>query len=197
MAEILYQGHGSLRLKTSNGKIVYIDPFAGEGYDQPADVILVTHQHMDHNRINKPAKKKDCVIIQNMDALVKGEYKSFNLQDIEIKAVPAYNNHHDRKECVGYLVTVDGVKIYFSGDTSETAEMKQMPPEKIDYVFLPTDGFFNMDIEEAVKCSEIIGAKHSIPIHMKPGFLFSERKAAKYNGVGKLVMKPGETIELK
>lgn len=42
MAKLLYQGHGSLRLITDSGKVIYIDPFAGEGYDVPADLILVT-----------------------------------------------------------------------------------------------------------------------------------------------------------
>ena len=37
MAEILYQGHGSFRLTTSEGSVIYIDPYAGEGYDRPAD----------------------------------------------------------------------------------------------------------------------------------------------------------------
>ena len=42
-SRILYQGHGSLRMTTGDGKVIYIDPYAGEGYDIPADLILVTH----------------------------------------------------------------------------------------------------------------------------------------------------------
>ena len=56
MATLLYQGHGSLRLTTDSGRVIYIDPFAGEGYDAPADLILVTHQHHDHNCTDLPAK---------------------------------------------------------------------------------------------------------------------------------------------
>lgn len=56
MATLLYQGHGSLRLTTDSGKVIYIDPFAGEGYDEPADLILVTHQNHDHNCTDLPAK---------------------------------------------------------------------------------------------------------------------------------------------
>ena len=39
MAEILYQGHGSFRLTTSGGAVIYVDPFAGDGYDRPADLV--------------------------------------------------------------------------------------------------------------------------------------------------------------
>ena len=40
---LLYQGHGSLRIVTCEGKVIYIDPYAGEGYDLSADLILITH----------------------------------------------------------------------------------------------------------------------------------------------------------
>ena len=37
---LLYQGHGSLRIVTKEGKVIYIDPFAGEGYDAAAQTKL-------------------------------------------------------------------------------------------------------------------------------------------------------------
>ena len=49
MADFLYQGHGSFRLVSDAGCVIYIDPFAGEGYDLPADLVLVSHEHGDHN----------------------------------------------------------------------------------------------------------------------------------------------------
>ncbi len=51
MAKLLYQGHSSLRIVTDSGTVVYIDPFAGEGYNLPADLVLVTHEHFDHNNV--------------------------------------------------------------------------------------------------------------------------------------------------
>ena len=49
--KLLYQGHGSLRVVTAEGKVIYIDPYAGEGYDLPADLILMTHGHQDHTAV--------------------------------------------------------------------------------------------------------------------------------------------------
>ena len=49
MPKLLYQGHGSYRLTADDGRIIYVDPYKGKGYDAPADIILVTHQHHDHN----------------------------------------------------------------------------------------------------------------------------------------------------
>ena len=57
MATMLFQGHGSYRLETKDGVVVYVDPFAGEGYDVQADLILITHEHFDHNQTDKVPQK--------------------------------------------------------------------------------------------------------------------------------------------
>lgn len=197
MAKLLYQGHGSCRLTTGSGIVVYIDPYAGKGYDAEADIILVTHQHGDHNQINKMPRKNDCVVIQNDDALIDGEYKRFELHGIVIQAVQAYNKNHDKSKCVGYVIETDGIKIYFAGDTSKTDEMTRLGMINLDYALLPTDGLFNMGLEEAAECAEILNAVHTIPYHMVPGRLFSKRKAEKFKGNNRLIVSDNEEIELK
>ena len=196
MAKLLYQGHGSFRLTTDSGKVIYIDPFAGEGYDKPADLILVTHQHHDHNKINLPPHNESCVIYQNTDALQNGVYQTADLADVRIEAVEAYNKNHDPKECVGYLVTADDVLLYFAGDTSRTKQMETFADRSIDYAFLPCDGIFNMGIPEAIECADLIKAKHSVPVHMSPGKLFSEKKAKKFIAQNALTVTPGSEITL-
>ena len=66
MPELFYQGHGSYRLTANDGRVIYVDPYAGEGYDQPADIILVSHQHGDHNKVELCAKKTDCRVISSV-----------------------------------------------------------------------------------------------------------------------------------
>lgn len=39
-ATLLYQGQASIRIVTDEGKVIYIDPYAEDGYDLPADLIL-------------------------------------------------------------------------------------------------------------------------------------------------------------
>lgn len=196
MAKLLYQGHGSLRLTSSSGTVVYIDPYIGDGYDKPADLILVTHQHHDHNQIDLPAHADGCTIIQNMDALKGGEYGKFTVKDIGIEATEAYNKNHHKDECVGYLVSVDNLLIYFAGDTAKTEQMETLGDRQIDYAFLPIDGIFTMNVKAAVECAKLIRAKHTVPIHMKPGKLFDAKMAAKFVTDGAMVVKPGEEIEL-
>ena len=198
-ARLLYQGHGSLRIVTGDGKVIYVDPYAGEGYDLPADLILVSHGHPDHGAVELiESRAEDCRIIRNTDALVDGEYKTFDLGYVTVEAVQAGNNkNHDINECVGWLLTLpDGVSVYATGDTSRTEQMAELAERQIDYAFFVCDGKFNMDMEEASACAELVKARHSIPYHMAPGQLFDPERAEMFDGPGKLVLAAGEELVL-
>lgn len=196
MAKLLYQGHGSYRITANDGRVIYVDPYAGEGYELPADIVLVSHQHGDHNKISLLTLKDGATVITNEEALEGGRHNSFTLNSIVIEAVEAGNSKHKPTECVGYIIMVDGVKIYASGDTSKTKQMESFAEKAIDYALLPCDGVYNMDMEEASSCAELIGAKHNIPIHMSPGKLFGRERAEKFTGANRLILEPGQEINL-
>jgi len=195
MPKLLFQGHGSYRLTASDGRIIYVDPYKGNGYNAPADLILVTHQHRDHNQINRCAQKPDCRVISNEEALAEQTHNLFDLDGILIQAVEANNKLHDPKKCVGYIITLDQIKIYASGDTSMTTQMKTFAALKLDYALFPGDGMFNMNPDEAAQCAKLVGARHNILIHLKPGESY-RKKAEKWKAPNKLIIEPGEEINL-
>jgi L-ascorbate metabolism protein UlaG (beta-lactamase superfamily) len=196
MLKLLYQGHGSFRLTADDGRVIYVDPYAGNGYEKPADIILVTHQHGDHNKVEKCAKNSDCRVITNKDALAGGKHNNIDINGIHIQAVEAKNLMHNPKKCVGYIITLDGVKVYASGDTSKTKQMETFADMKLDYAVFCGDGFFNMGLKEAAECARLVGAKHNIIIHLKPGVLFNRKKAEKWDAQNKIIIEPGEEISL-
>ena len=196
MAKLLYQGHGSFRLTTKDGVVVFIDPYAGKGYEKPADIILVSHQHDDHNQINLITQKPGCTLITNVEALAGGKHNTFSLKGVQIEAVEAQNKNHPPDQCVGFIIIADGIKIYFSSDTSKTSQMDNFAARKLDYAFLCADGFYNMNLEEAAECAALIGARHNSPVHIKPGELFDRELAEKFNAPNRLIVEPGEEIEL-
>jgi L-ascorbate metabolism protein UlaG (beta-lactamase superfamily) len=202
-AKLLYQGHASIRITTAEGKTIYVDPFMGEGYDVPADLILITHGHSDHTQTQLiKTKNPDCETITYKEALKGGEHQSFDLGYVKVEAVEAgYNRNHNVKDCVGYILTFsNGATLYLSGDTSKTKDMDHMAERELDYAFLCCDGVYNMDTKEASECAELIGAKHSIPYHMIPankGNGFDRKVAESFNANGRIILEPGEELDIE
>ena len=198
--KLLYQGHGSLRVVTGENKVIYIDPFAGSGYDLPADLILTTHDHYDHVCLDLiKSRTADCRVIMHKEAF---KTKNYDLGYVKVRAVQAGNNkNHSIRKCVGYVLTFgDGKKLYVSGDTSKTDEMKTLAADEIDYAFFCCDGIYNMDLDEAAECARIVGAKHNIPYHIvdaKDPSHFSMERAEKFNAPNKLILQPGEELTIE
>ena len=196
MPKLFYQGHSSFRITTNEGKVIFIDPFAGLGYETPADLVLITHEHYDHNDISKIHLKPSTIVIRSKDALQGGIYRPFDEYGVHVQAVPAYNVHHKKAECVGYVLDFDGIRLYHAGDTDNIPEMKDLAALHLDYALLPIDGFYTMTPEEASKAALTIAPKHLIPIHMKPGMLCDYHQAMKVTAPMAMLLKPNDNIDL-
>lgn len=199
MATLHYLGHASFRIKTNDERIIYIDPFGGRSFDYSiqADLVLITHEHYDHNELKLVPLKTGAKVIRSINALTAGKYNEFDVNGIEVKAVPAYNSYHLREECVGYIIQFDGIKIYHAGDTDFIPEMRLLVNENIDYALMPCDGFYTMPVDEFDKAIEAINPKFAIPMHTHVGVDFDEDVVNLIQTPKKLVIHPGEEIELK
>ena len=200
-SRLTYIGHASICITTPEDKVIYIDPYAPGDYSAPADLILVTHDHYDHNNVDMVSERnEDCQIITQNEALKDGTLQTFDLGYATVEAVEAGNNpNHSITECVGYVITLsDGSRIYVSGDTSKTEQMAKMSDMNIDYAFLCCDGNYNMDLLEAAECAALINAGVIVPYHtiVQEGVYFSYELADAFPVENKMILEPGDEIEL-
>ena len=171
-----------------------MDPYAGEGYHMPADIVIVTHEHSDHNQVDLVTLKDDGVILRHGDLFVDGGYPIKKIKKVMIEGTPAENKNHTREECVGFIMTVDGITLYGAGDTSYYPEMESF--NDLDYALLPVDGIYNMSAQEASRCAHVIDSRYFIPIHTSPTQLYDEDIAKSFKSPHALYMKPGERLKL-
>ncbi|RLG02733.1 MAG: MBL fold metallo-hydrolase, partial [Thaumarchaeota archaeon] len=90
----------------------------------------------------------------------------------KIEAVPAYNVnkfrspgvvYHPKEEgSVGYVIELDGVRIYHAGDTDFIPEMRNL---EVDVALIPVSGTFVMTAEEAAEAVNTFKPKVAIPMH--------------------------------
>ena len=144
-----------------------------------ANIILVTHEHKDHfdraaiHEIRTPATSiyvnqavfghfRNGLVMQNGDVR---KYAS----DITIEAVPAYNTtpehqqFHPKGRDNGYILTLDGFRIYIAGDTEDIPEMADI--KDIDVAFLPCNQPYTMTVDQCVNAAKIIKPKVLFPYH--------------------------------
>ena len=199
-----YLGRASVKITTINGTVVYIDPYAGSDYSEPADLILVTHGHSDHNAVGKVTQKPETLIIAGPNAVsggpnVKFVKKGDSLKEkgIEINAVAASNANHPADENCGFVISFDNIVFYHAGDTSMNSGMSQLAALNITYALLPVDGYYNMNAANAMKCADLIKAKWNVPIHSDPKNDYNEANVKAFTLPNTIHMKPGDSIELK
>ncbi|MDO5446655.1 MAG: MBL fold metallo-hydrolase [Prevotellaceae bacterium] len=177
--------HGSVRMQIGE-KWVYIDPVTKAV--QPvtdyttmpkADIILITHEHGDHldaEAINQLANDDTKIIVNpHSKEMLGGKGTAIkngdviNEQQITIEAVPAYNtsadkqNFHPKGRDNGYILTIDGFRIYIAGDTEDIPEMKQI--KDIDVAFLPCNLPYTMSPEQLAKAATMVKPKVLFPYH--------------------------------
>lgn len=185
-------GHASIRIKTAEGAVIYIDPYYQGDYGEKADLILVSHEHSDHNKVNLVKRNAGCVTLRVKDTINKdGSYNTFEYFGVKIEPVPAANKNHSIKSTNGYVLTFDGVSIYFASDTSLLPQMADLAPRRIDYAFFPIDGKYNMNASEAMECAAMVQAAHNTPIH------WFDADPAAFAPENLLFMAYGETVTLQ
>lgn len=185
MENISLIAQSAIRIIDDNGNIIYFDPFKLEGnYQNDADYIFITHSHYDHFSEEDiiDIKKENTKIIvpddlyektiklgfDEANILLVEPNHDYEIDEIKFQTIPAYNinkNFHKREyNWVGYIVLIDGKKMYIAGDTDCIDEAKNID---VDIAFIPVGGTYTMNYLEAVELVKEMKPKLAIPIHYK------------------------------
>lgn len=187
LERIHWLGHDAVRIE--GPPTVYFDPYELSGESPEADVIFISHDHYDHCSPEDVSKiqKEDTTIVTIAAAADKLEGNirivepgdAITVRGIDVEAVPAYNVNKFRspgepfhpKEAghVGFVITLDGQRIYHAGDTDHIPEMADLQEKAIDIALLPVSGTYVMTVDEAVEAAKAIQPKVVIPMHVGRG----------------------------
>jgi L-ascorbate metabolism protein UlaG (beta-lactamase superfamily) len=171
--KIVWLGHDSFRIDAS--KTVYFDPYQISS-DPKADLILITHEHFDHCSPDDVAKiqQPGTIIVTEKDSARKltGDIRvikpgdSIRVNGVEIEAVPSYNTdkdfHPKTNAWLGFIVDLEGVRVFHAGDTDFIPEMKAFT---VDIALLPVSGTYVMTADQAAEAALAMNPKLAIPMH--------------------------------
>lgn len=176
--------HATVWLRAGD-KVVWIDPWsqADLGAGPAADLVLVTDIHGDH--FDAPAIAKvskagtrvlgpKVVAEQLAGVSVIDNGGKLDLGELSVEAVPMYNLRrgpaegklfHDKGRGNGYVLGFGGKRVYFSGDTECTPEMRAL--RSIDVAFVCMNLPYTMPPSEAAECVKAFSPKVLVPYHYR------------------------------
>jgi L-ascorbate metabolism protein UlaG (beta-lactamase superfamily) len=195
--------HGTMVLEY-NGTTIYVDPVGGMDLykkHKAPNFILITDIHGDHlstttlEAINTPntiiigpkavKAKLPTSLLKNYTTLFSGLSRNFSTSkmSLEVEGVAMYNIREDAKKFhpkgrgLGYVITINNKRIYISGDTEDTFEMRHL--KNIDIAFVCMNLPYTMTVESAASAVLEFKPKKVVPYHYKGTNGFSNIKKFK------------------
>ena len=168
--KLKWYGHAAFLITSDQGIKIITDPYEPGGFggavaygpipDQ-ADIVLVSHDHADHNYVQG---------LKGKPQIVKG-VGSHKVKSLELKGIAAYHDGQkgsERGQNTIFCFTVDGVRICHLGDLGHVLteqEAKQVGP--VDVLLIPVGGVYTIDPSQATQTAQKLGPKIIIPMHYK------------------------------
>ena len=226
MPKVTWFGHSVVQIE-SEGTTLLIDPFLTgnpkapvEAADVEPDVILVSHGHGDHiGDTVELAKRTGATVICNFE--IAGWLGQQGVEKVhpmhiggssrqpwgKVKLTQALHGSglpdgsYGGNPC-GFLLTVQGKKIYHACDTGLFLDMQLIGEEGLDLAILPIGDNFTMGPDDALRAVKLLQPRQVLPIHYDTFDIIQQDPAAwrvrveKVTGASVVVLKPGESLDL-
>jgi L-ascorbate metabolism protein UlaG (beta-lactamase superfamily) len=200
--------------------VVHIDPAVSPSQPfempddlLPADVVLITHHHRDHceaaslgmvsssdTLVFAPRLAAEELVGRRVTVVKPGD--EFDAAGMRVRVVDAYNTPegsstmkaHVKGECVGYVVTIGGLRVYHAGDTDLIPEMSQLG--MIDVALVPVGGTYTMDAEEAARAVREIAPGVVVPMHTRGTDVQPFQVALEDADTAVVILRPGGVLAM-
>ena len=164
---IRWLGHACFLVTSVGGVRIITDPYAvGGGIDyspieETADVVLVSHDHGDHNNVSA---------VQGKPELIKGPgTKTAN--GIHFRGVATSHDTSQgtqRGSNTIFCFTVDDLTLCHLGDLGHVLSQAQVTDiGPVDILFVPVGGYFTIDAAVADQVCDQLKPKVIVPMHFK------------------------------
>ncbi len=224
--KVIWLGHAAIQIEAA-GKTLLIDPYlsgnakaAAKANEVKADYILVSHGHGDHvGDAMAIARRTGAELIANYEIASWAEAKGLkNVHAQHIGGGHAYPfgrvkltiAHHGSQlpdgsnggSPAGFLLSLEGKKIYAAQDTGLFYDMRLIGEEGIDLALLPIGDNFTMGPDDSIRAIKLIEPKAVIPIHYNTYDLLEQdagawaQRVAAETKAKPVVLKPGESYTL-
>lgn len=168
---IQYYGHSCFKIVTKpagRGQVdvtIFIDPFdKAIGLRPPqgsADLVLVTHDHHDHNNVE--AIKGDPYVVD-----IPGEYSIKGINIVGVNSFHDNKNGEERGRNTFYIIETEDLRICHLGDLGHDLDEKQLEIiNGINILMIPIGGKYTIDGKKAVDIIKKIEPNIVIPMHYK------------------------------
>lgn len=167
--EITYLGHSCFKLKNKAGLVLFIDPFKSDVVGKPiakdlADVLLISHDHEDHNAkeiITGAINREKTFVIDK-----EGEYEIAGVLVMAMKTYHDKTNGDERGKNLVFSIIMDGINLVHLGDLGHKLSAGQIEKlGSVDVLMSPVGGEFSLDAEMALDIVKEISPSYVIPMH--------------------------------
>ncbi|HIE16566.1 MAG TPA: MBL fold metallo-hydrolase [Dehalococcoidia bacterium] len=165
--KLKWLGHASFLVTSDTGLRIVTDPYStGSGINyspvnEPADIVVVSHDHFDHNAVASVPGKPEVVTGSGTKSL----------QRIQFKGIATHHDESQGKERGSntiFCFTIDGIKLCHLGDLGHKLAPQQIADiGEVDVLLIPVGGFFTIDARVATQVCDDLKPRVIIPMHYK------------------------------